>query len=213
MEPLERRDFDRHCDAIAAALAEEGRIVLPQVLAPALTAALAERVALRQDSMQRAAVGRDRTRSDAVRNDRSAWLEADDASERAFLEWMEDLRLGLNRRLFLGLFDYEAHFAVYDAGAYYRRHLDVFQERHERVVTTVFYLNRGWPAAAGGELLIYPPQGDQPLQSVRPDAGTLVVFLSERFPHEVRPATARRYSIAGWFRRNGGGSRRADPPR
>lgn len=32
--------------------------------------------------------------------------------------------------------------------------------------------------------------------------GTLVVFLSEEFEHEVLPAKRDRYSIAGWFRVN-----------
>jgi len=27
-----------------------------------------------------------------------------------------------------------------------------------------------------------------------------VIFLSERFPHEVLPAKKKRHSIAGWFR-------------
>jgi SM-20-related protein len=30
----------------------------------------------------------------------------------------------------------------------------------------------------------------------------VVIFLSERIPHEVLPATRDRYSIAGWFRVN-----------
>lgn len=28
----------------------------------------------------------------------------------------------------------------------------------------------------------------------------MVVFLSEKFPHEVLKANRKRYSIAGWFR-------------
>ena len=30
--------------------------------------------------------------------------------------------------------------------------------------------------------------------------GTLVCFLSERFEHEVLPATRSRWSLTGWFR-------------
>ena len=36
---------------------------------------------------------------------------------------------------------------------------------------------------------------------VLPRGGTLVVFLSDRFPHEVLPARRERLSLAGWFRR------------
>ncbi|MDQ7061154.1 MAG: 2OG-Fe(II) oxygenase [Sulfurimonas sp.] len=32
-----------------------------------------------------------------------------------------------------------------------------------------------------------------------PQANTLVVFLSEKFPHEVKVAKKQRFSIAGWF--------------
>jgi SM-20-related protein len=51
------------------------------------------------------------------------------------------------------------------------------------------------------------------LLSVQPLHGTVVVFLSEEFPHEVLPASRDRYSIAGWFRVNGSTAERVDPPR
>jgi len=36
-----------------------------------------------------------------------------------------------------------------------------------------------------------------------PEGGSLVVFLSAGFEHEVLPATRERMSITGWFFRNG----------
>jgi SM-20-related protein len=48
---------------------------------------------------------------------------------------------------------------------------------------------------------------------VTPLMGTLVLFLSEDFPHEVLPATRDRYAIAGWYRINTSVSDRVDPPR
>ena len=36
--------------------------------------------------------------------------------------------------------------------------------------------------------MIYPENSGQPLKIVKPEFGTLVVFLSEEFPHEVLPA-------------------------
>jgi SM-20-related protein len=50
------------------------------------------------------------------------------------------------------------------------------------------------------------------IEKVVPQMGTLVVFLSERFPHEVLPAHADRYSIAGWFRVNTSINNQIDPP-
>ncbi len=38
------------------------------------------------------------------------------------------------------------------------------------------------------------------IKKVIPHANTLVVFLSDKFPHEVLPTKRKRYSIAGWFR-------------
>ena len=49
------------------------------------------------------------------------------------------------------------------------------------------------------ELQIYS-EDDQPLLQVKPQAGTMVLFESARFPHEVLAAHSTRYSIAGWFR-------------
>ncbi|HDX9011350.1 TPA: 2OG-Fe(II) oxygenase, partial [Aeromonas dhakensis] len=54
---------------------------------------------------------------------------------------------------------------------------------------------------------------EQFLMDVSPRGGRLVLFLSEEFPHEVLPANQERYSIAGWFRVNGSGNGRLDPPR
>jgi SM-20-related protein len=48
---------------------------------------------------------------------------------------------------------------------------------------------------------------------IKPTAGTLVLFESERFVHEVLPAADKRYSIAGWFRKNASISGIIDPPR
>ena len=49
--------------------------------------------------------------------------------------------------------------------------------------------------------------------TVTPNFGTIVVFLSEEFPHEVLPALRDRYAIAGWFRLNTSIANNIDPPR
>lgn len=67
------------------------------------------------------------------------------------------------------------------------------------MVTTVYYLNDEWGEDDGGELIVYDKNNNF-LQKVIPEANTLVVFMSENFPHEVLAAKKRRYSIAGWFR-------------
>lgn len=148
-----------------------------------------------------------------VRSDEICWLHGDTPAARDFLSWMEALRQGLNRRLFLGLFDYEAHYAAYPEGAFYKKHLDAFKGRSNRVLSTVFYLNPNWQPTDGGELVIYNEADNQELERVLPEYGKLVIFLSEVFPHEVLPARRERYSIAGWFRVNNTAAGAPDPAR
>ncbi|HEY8085443.1 MAG TPA: 2OG-Fe(II) oxygenase [Methylophilaceae bacterium] len=38
---------------------------------------------------------------------------------------------------------------------------------------------------------------------ISPQGGTLVVFFSDQFWHEVLPAKRDRFSIAGWFKNRG----------
>lgn len=130
-------------DHIADALATLGYVVLADCLPVALSEALRQRINPALDSFQPAGIGRGRqhTLAAAIRTDTLRWLLPDSPAESAYLAWMEQLRLGLNRRLFMGLFDYEAHFAVYAAGGHYHKHLDAFQGDTNRVLTTVFYLN------------------------------------------------------------------------
>ncbi len=189
-------------DRIALALENVGYCVIAHCLPLVLGEALCERVALVSNEFKRAGVGRGLglqtdglTRTDGIR-----WLLNDDLAEKAYLAWMEQLRLGLNRRLFLGLFDYESHFAVYEAGGSYRTHLDAFQGETNRVLSTVFYLNPHWLPDSCGELLIHEPDGIALLETVMPDFGTMVIFLSTQFPHQVAVTHRKRYSIAGWFR-------------
>jgi SM-20-related protein len=203
-------------DRIADALVDKGYLILNDDLPEALTSALFQRIKhLNDEDFRRAGVGREQDQhlNSRIRQDQIRWLEHSDVSESAYLHWMDSLREGINRRLFMGLFDYECHFAHYAPGAFYKRHLDAFRGQTNRVLTTVFYLNPQWQQSDGGELVIYPEAGDHPIERVAPAAGTLVVFLSDRFPHEVLPAKADRFSIAGWFRVNASIGNQIDPPR
>lgn len=136
-----------------------------------------------------------------IRKDKIHWLDGTTTAQQDYLRLMENLRCAINRSLFLGLFEYEAHFAVYEPGAYYRKHRDQFSGQRTRVVTTVAYLNEDWHEGNGGELALYSPEDENSLlRLVTPQAGTFVCFLSERIPHEVLETHAQRASIAGWFR-------------
>lgn len=204
-------------DTIAAALVEPGYILLQQALPPQLLAQLLEYC--NQCEFRPAGIGRQANfqLQASVRSDQIHWLVGEEGEEveegaaqyatRDFLDWMEAVRTGINRRLFLGLSDYESHFASYEAGAFYQKHRDAFsgQARSgqaERLVSTVLYLNEAWQQDDGGELVLYAEDGLEVLQTIAPEFGRLVIFLSEKFPHEVLPARRERKSIAGWFRVN-----------
>lgn len=199
---------------IADDLRAEGVAVIHDAFPPDLLDPLRDAAqSLPVGEFSAAAIGRGdgRQQDVSVRGDSIHWLGGENPAAARFLDHMERLRVHLNRRLFLGLFDYEAHFARYDPGARYQRHLDAFHGRGDRRVSTVFYLNDDWPADAGGELLIYRGESAQVLHRVRPTGNTLVVFLSDEFPHEVLPASQTRWSIAGWFRVNNSDGRKVDP--
>ncbi len=159
-----------------------------------------------------AAVGRgsDQQRNQFVRRDRIHWMDERKPALLPWRAWTEELRIHLNRQLFLGLFSFESHLAHYRPGDFYRRHVDAFRGEANRVVSLVGYLNEGWKEGDGGELVLYTAAGPV---TVPPMHRTLVLFLSEEVPHEVRPTSCDRYSVTGWFRLNSSLPGRVDPPR
>lgn len=210
-------DVESLFDRIADALIGRGYCIISDALPDILTTELQHYLLGLDDAdFRHAGIGREQEHQldRRVRSDEIRWLTPVNPREAVYLDWMERLRLGLNRRLMMGLFDYECHFARYPEGAFYRRHLDAFQGRTNRVLSTVFYLNRDWNVADGGELLIYADeQSLEPIERVHPAWGTLVVFLSDRFPHEVLPARRERFSVTGWYRVNASVGGVIDPPR
>jgi SM-20-related protein len=137
-------------------------------------------------------------RDPAVRGDRTCWLnEPLFPAERSLLLELEQLRLQLNRDLFLGLFELESHYAWYPPGAGYVRHVDQPHGRGDRRLSLILYLNENWDEHAGGELQIFELSGAE--RRIAPIAGRLVCFLSEGREHAVLPAHRDRFSVAGWF--------------
>lgn len=157
----------------------------------------------RTEALRKAGVGRgsDLLRDRSVRRDKIAWLQGVTPVQADLFAFFESVRVGLNQRLFLGLKRFEAHYATYHEGDFYRRHVDSFQGRASRVVSLVLYLNEGWEQADGGALQIYNRENnDEVCGTVLPRDGHMALFMSEEVPHEVLPANRTRYSIACWFR-------------
>ncbi|HEY9101374.1 2OG-Fe(II) oxygenase [Chitinimonas sp.] len=194
--------------ALIDAIAEQGWVVLDDFLSPAAIDALRDEAASRLGAGQfhRAGVGRSEGHAvrDTVRGDSVRWLDAGAPSpaELPYWEAITQLQEALNRELFLGIREGEFHYAHYPVGSFYKRHIDRFRDDDARTVSVVLYLNQDWVVGNGGELRIWT-NPDQPAHyvDISPQGGRLVLFLSERFWHEVLPAQQPRWSLTGWMRR------------
>jgi SM-20-related protein len=190
--------------SIASALVGPGWIVLDDFLdAPAVEALHAAATAT---PLVAARVGGGDSASlhPQLRGDRTRWIASDTVQpdEQSLLQRFDALRAALNETLYAGLVEVEAHHALYPPGARYGLHRDRFRDDDRRVVSCVVYLNRDWATDDGGALRLYADAGDA-LIDIAPLAGRAVLFLSERFPHEVLPSVRERRSIAAWFLRRG----------
>jgi len=207
---VDARDSEAMADALASALETHGGCVIDALPDAQLTMALREDLRRLQASaaLSTAAIGRGnrhRQRAD-IRGDATLWLDDPRCGQVAaqFFTAMDALRRALNRRLFLGLAEVEAHYAAYPPGAGYARHRDRFiddgvqRERtgNTRTLSLVSYLNDDWRAHDGGALRLHLTAG---AVDVAPSGGRSVCFLSE-IEHEVLPATRERLSIASWMR-------------
>ncbi|MDG0816053.1 2OG-Fe(II) oxygenase [Bdellovibrio svalbardensis] len=153
--------------------------------------------------------GASKTVRSEIRGDFIQWLD----DSHPFHQCLELIRQSLNQFFFLGLRRVEAHFALYPPGAGYAKHIDNHRPNsgqnsgssgggsNHRKITFVLYLNENWQKDHGGELSLYNPDKDsEMLGQVEPTMGTLILFRSDLFPHQVEKSSANRMSLTGWFR-------------
>jgi SM-20-related protein len=192
---------------IAAELAAEGWCVIADYIDPADCRKLYRETlgAYRRAAMQPAGIGAGLGHqvNRRVRGDFVKWLDpaAAGGAMGRYFDRLEGLRSDLNRLLYLGLFDFECHLAVYPPGAFYARHVDRHAGTDRRILSTVLYLNQAWRPAHGGELRLYlGSQGKAGHIDLAPCGGQLLLFLAGDFPHEVLTTHHTRASITGWYR-------------
>jgi len=190
-------------------LSNTGLSICDDFISPLLVSnlALEARALWQEGAFRQARVGKGASMQllSEVRNDHIHWLdpESPSAVQRPYFLDLETLRNDINRHLFLGLFEYEGHFALYPPGASYKMHYDRFIGAHHRIVSCILYLNQDWTAENGGALKIHQGSTASCLNlpmEVLPLGGRLVTFISEQFPHEVLEANRDRLSLTGWFR-------------
>lgn len=179
--------------------------VADHFLATDLVAGLRRRLRERYDAglLDPAGVGKQALfkTKDFIRGDKIYWLEKSSAhpEEMAFLCILDDFIDYLNRTCFAGIGSAEFHYARYDQGAHYIRHMDQFQDDSGRLYSLVIYLNDAWQAEDGGALILYLPEGEV---TILPVGGRAVFFKSDQVEHEVQPATRTRLSVTGWLKRH-----------
>ncbi len=133
-----------------------------------------------------------------IRGDETYWLDRDrDKSEISeFYLLVEEMITHFNRLCFMSLSGFEFHFAHYPEGTFYKRHVDQFRGRSNRLVTFILYFNDEWKKGDGGELMIY--REDQEI-CIEPTGNTCVLFRTEGLEHEVLLSHKSRFSLTGWL--------------
>lgn len=147
----------------------------------------------------------DKKRIDEIRNDRTYWIDANtqDPAQKIYTHFLNQLQNALNQQLYLGIQRLEIHYAIYERGGFYKKHLDQAKNSDARIVSCLYYLNPNWTPKDGGELILYKPEDEnQVMQTIHPIGNRFACFLSDRIQHEVSPSQIQRKSIAGWLRRD-----------
>ena len=132
--------------------------------------------------------------------------------EKNLLQFLDAFRMQLVSILErdLNFEDTETLYARYPEGGFYKRHSDSHEpglgikpRDTERYLSYILYLNdRPFKESDGGVLRMY---GNEKLPwknhiDVNPVPGTLLLFYSQGFQHEVLVTNVKRCAVVGWFR-------------
>lgn len=133
-----------------------------------------------------------------IRSDEIFWLDRErDKEIGGYFDLVEEIIGHLNRLCFLSISGYEFHLAHYPKGSFYKKHLDQFDSRSNRLISVVCYLNERWDETKGGQLRLYGKDGS--FTDILPLPGRMVLFKSDVVPHEVLVSHDSRFSITGWL--------------
>jgi len=140
--------------------------------------------------------------SKLIRKDVIYWLDRkhNNAYEDEFLTLIDNFVSHLNSTCYTGITGHEFHFTMYEEGAFYKRHLDQFQNNQSRQYSMIIYLNSHWKDSDGGQLMVYQTDNEY---KISPTSGKGVFFKSSELEHEVLITNRPRMSITGWLKRDG----------
>lgn len=136
----------------------------------------------------------------SIRRDKIYWIDnaSTNVAEQEFLALVQEFISYLNRTCFTAINDFEFHYAIYEAGSFYKRHIDQFKNNNYRKFSLITYLNDDWKNDDGGSLLLYHEDGR--IESILPEDQRTVFFKSDELEHEVAVASRARMSITGWLK-------------
>ena len=153
------------------------------------------------DALKTAGIGNSRLKdaNQQMRSDKICWLDKtnNNVYEQEFLELAESFIGHLNRTCYTCINSYEFHYAVYEEGNFYKRHIDQFRSDSNRKFSLINYLNEDWLEEDGGQLYLYQ---DETVQKIQPASQTAVFFKSDEMEHEVALCKRSRMSITGWLK-------------
>ena len=153
------------------------------------------------NQMQAAGTGNEEvvSHNKSVRSDIIYWLDRkhDNKNENDFFDLMDLFVSHLNETCYSGINGYEFHYALYEKGSSYKKHIDQFKTNKSRQYSLIMYLNEDWQISDGGELCIHH---EDRLQHITPENGKIVFFKSSELAHEVLLSHKPRMSITGWLK-------------
>ncbi len=156
-----------------------------------------------ENEMQTAGTGNEVSilKNKLLRSDKIYWLDRkhENPYENEFFDLMDDFVEYLNKTCYTGITGYEFHYALYEKGSFYKKHLDRFRNDDSRQFSMITYLNADWKDGDGGELNIFHIDGSE--QKVQPNNCKSVFFKSSELEHEVIETNVPRMSITGWLKR------------
>lgn len=137
----------------------------------------------------------------SYRKDKVFWIEKTslNTTEIELFHLINAFIVYLNETCYAGITDYEFHYALFEPGSFYKKHVDRFSKNDQRAYSIIMYLNESWKKGDGGELVLFKETG---LEEVNPILGTMIFFDSASLPHEVLETKAPRMSITGWLKRS-----------
>lgn len=139
-------------------------------------------------------------KSQKIRGDKTCWLDnkSKNDAEIEFLDIIRQFMVHLNKTCFTGINACEFHYALYEEGTCYNRHIDQLRNNYNRKFSMISYLNDNWEESNGGQLIIH---NTEEAQQILPNIRKTIFFQSDVIEHEVAVANRPRMSITGWLKR------------